>query len=161
MTTAKEYLLEIQNLRTRCETLERRCAELRTEAESVKAITYDRDKVQTSAENRLEKTMLRLVDLESKYVRTIAEYHAAIHLREKQIAGLDHQLYSELLTLRYIDGYSLQQVADELHERHPGKEYNEGYIRKLHGWALYEFQQKYKKYLTGRKKAKTNFKKGT
>lgn len=161
MMTAKEYLNQISVLRCRCEILERKCAELRTEAEGVKAITYDRDKVQTTADNRLERTMLRLVDLESKYVRAIAEYHAAIHTREKQIAALDKPMYAELLSLRYINGYSLQQVADELHERHPDREYNEGYIRKAHGWALYEFQKKYKSYLTGRKKAKTNFKKGT
>ena len=140
---AKEYLSQINVYRYQIEALARKRAELEHEAAGVKAITYDRDRVQTSPENRLEKIMARLDDIDRRYSRRIEQYHKEVAKREKQIAGLDTPLYAELLALRYIDGCSLQQAADILHERHPDKQYNEDYIRRVHGWALMEFQKKY------------------
>lgn len=150
--TAKEYLLQIRTLRRRCESLENQLQELRTQAEGVKAITYDKDRVQTSPENRMEILMLRIVDIESKYVKTLANCHAAIQIREKQIAGLDNQLFAEVLTLRYIDNRSFDDMARIIQQKYPGKVYRNDYIRHVHGWALKAFENKYKSSL--KKKSK-------
>lgn len=150
--TAKEYLLQIRTLRRRCESLENQLQELRTQAEGVKAITYDKDRVQTSPDNRMEILMLRIVDIESKYVKTLANCHAAIQIREKQIAGLDNQLFAEVLTLRYIDNRSFDDMARIIQQKYPGKVYRNDYIRHVHGWALKAFENKYKSSL--KKKSK-------
>ena len=139
---AKEYLLEIQRLKKRCISLQLKLDELRTQAAGVKAITYDKDKVQTSPQNNLEHMMLRIVDLEGKYIKTIADYHAAIHLREKQIEGLQNPDYEELLRLRYLetgnDGEKmrLEEIALRMH-----RSYNR--VKHLHGEALEAFRRKY------------------
>ena len=150
--TAKEYLLQIRTLRRRCESLENQLQELRAQAEGVKAITYDKDRVQTSPENRMEILMLRIVDIENKYVKNLANCHAAIQIREKQIAGLDNQLFTEVLTLRYIDNRSFDDMARIIQQKYPGKVYRNDYIRHVHGWALKAFENKYKSSL--KKKSK-------
>ena len=142
--TAKEYLLHIRTLRRRCESLENQLEELRSKAEGVKAITYDQDRVQTSPENRLEIIMIRIVDLEHKYITTLANCHAAIQIREKQIAGLDNQLFAEVLTLRYIDNRTFDDIAAIIQQKYPNKVYRNDYIRHVHGWALKAFENKYK-----------------
>lgn len=147
MITAKEYLLEIRRLKCRCLVLQMRCDELRTQAASVKAITYDRDRVQSSPRNQMEAIMIRLADLEDKYARTIAEYHAAIHIREKQIEGLQNPDYEEILRLRYIEDnkqgrqMSLEEIAVRMHRSYPR-------VKHMHGEALEAFR---KQYLTRRK----------
>lgn len=44
--TAKEYLSEIQKYKRIAGSMEMRMEELRTQAEGVKAITYDKDRIQ-------------------------------------------------------------------------------------------------------------------
>lgn len=56
--TAKEYLLEIRRAKHAMNSLMFRCEELRNQAAGVGAITYDKDKVQTSPENH----MIRIVE---------------------------------------------------------------------------------------------------
>lgn len=147
MTTAKEYLLEIQRLKKRCISLQLKLDELRTQAAGVKAITYDKDKVQTSPHNNLEHMMLRIVDLEGKYIKTIADYHAAIHLREKQIERLQNPDYEELLRLRYVEenDKGQQMTLEEIAFR-TGRSFTR--VRHMHGEALEAFRRQY---LTKRK----------
>ena len=141
--SAKEYLSEIQKMKRRVDVLQRRMAELRTQVEGIKAITYDTDRVQASAENRLEINMLKLVDCEHRYITAVANLHSSIQIRERQIGKLDNPVFVELLCMRYIDGFSLKRIAEELHQSHPDKNYGEDYIRHLHGWALQAFEKKY------------------
>ena len=143
--TAKEYLSKIRLYKWRAESLQKKCEELRVQAEGLKAITYDRDRVQTSPENRLEHTMLKLVDLENKYAAAIAKSHAAVQIRAQQIQKMDNPLYAEVLALRYVDGLSINQVAVEVQIRHPEKTYRDDYIRHVHGWALQAFEKQYPK----------------
>ena len=145
--TAKEYLLQIRTLRRRCESLENQLKELRTQAEGVKAITYDTDRVQTTPQNQMEILMLKIVAIEKKYIATLAKCHAAIQIREKQIAGLDNQLFAEVLTLRYIDNRTFDDIAAVIQQKYPNKVYRNDYIRHVHGWALRAFEKQYHKQL--------------
>ena len=54
----------------------------------------------------------------------------------KQIDGMEKTEHSRLLHLRYEEFNSLSDVAEIM-----GYEY--GYMRKMHGAALYAFEQKY------------------
>lgn len=133
--TAKEYLSEIQKMRRLLHSLELRAEELRTQAEGVKAIRYDGDKVQVSPTNMMEKLVPLLVEIEEEYGRQVLKYHEAVLTRIRQIEALSAQS-AELLTLRYIDGLSLWKVSKRMH-----KEYD--WTRHLHGMALEEFRKKW------------------
>lgn len=133
--TAKEYLLEIHKSRRILHTLEQRTEELRTQAEGLKAIAYDKDKVQVSPSNTMEEVIIKLVEVEEEYGRQMVKYHEAIMTRVRQIQELS-AISAELLTLRYVDGLSLWKVSKRMH-----KEYD--WTRHLHGIALEEFKKKW------------------
>lgn len=139
--TAKEYLLEIRKQRRVLHSLEQRAEELRTQAEGVKAITYDRDKVQTSPENMMEKIMPALVEVEEEYARQIFFYHTEMQKRIKQIAALRAD-YAEILRLRYVEGngrpLKLEEIALRMGMSWPR-------VKHLHGEALEAFRRKWLK----------------
>lgn len=135
--TAKEYLSEIQKMRRLLHSLELRAEELRTQAEGVKAMRYDRDKVQVSPTNMMEELAPLLVEVEEEYGRQIVKYHEAVLIRIRQIEALSAQS-AELLTLRYIDGLSLWKVSKRMHLSFDR-------VRHLHGIALEEFRKRWRK----------------
>lgn len=135
--TAKEYLLEIHKSRRILHTLEQRAEELRTQAEGLKAIAYDKDKVQVSPSNTMEEVIIKLVEVEEEYGRQVLKYHEAVLIRIRQIEALSAQS-AELLTLRYIDGLSLWKVSKRMHLSFDR-------VRHLHGIALEEFRKRWRK----------------
>lgn len=141
--TAKEYLLEIRKKKHAMQSLMYRCAELRDQAAGIGAITYDRDRVQTSPEDRMGKVMAELVDLETKYAHSISIYHEAIRVRVEQIERLDNPDHVEILRLRYVEEdaqgnqMSLEEIAYKMHRSFFR-------IAHLHGEALQAFDRKYK-----------------
>lgn len=141
--TAKEYLLEIRKKKHAMQSLMYRCAELRDQAAGVGAITYDKDKVQTSPENHMEKVMAELVDLEDRYAKAIAVYHAAVLTRTEQIEALDNPDHVEILRLRYIeeDERGNQLSLEEIAYRMRRSFFR---VAHLHGEALQAFDRKYK-----------------
>ena len=164
--TAKEYLLQIQKWRRQINSLAsvhssniRRMREqlemLYEQAQGLKAITYDKDRVQVSPGNKLEEIYVRIDETSeelskaiiketSRSRRMILALEKKIETVAEQIAGLDHSLYAELLTLMYVDGMVIRMAAAKLQIRHPDRKYDEDYIRHVHGWALKEFDRKYK-----------------
>lgn len=141
--TAKEYLLDIRKKKHAMQSLMYRCAELRDQAAGIGAITYDRDRVQTSPEDRMGKVMAELVDLQDRYGNAIALYHEAVIKRTEQIERLDNPDHVEILRLRYIEDdaqgnqMSLEEIAYKMHR---------SFFRTahLHGEALQAFDRKYK-----------------
>lgn len=137
--TAKEYLSEIQKMRRLLHSLEIRAEELRTQAEGMKAITYDRDKVQVSPASRMEDLVVRLVEVEEEYGRQIVRYHTEMQKRIKQIAALRSD-YAEILRLRYVEGNGhplrLEEIALRMHLSWPR-------VKHLHGEALEAFRRKW------------------
>lgn len=133
--TAKEYLSEIQKMRRLLHSLELRAEELRTQAEGVKAIRYDGDKVQVSPTNIMEKLVPLLVEVEEEYGRQVLKYHEAVLIRIRQIEALSAQS-ADLLTLRYIDGLSLWKVSKRMH-------WTYDWTKHRHGIALEEFKKKW------------------
>lgn len=140
--TAKEYLLEIQKFKRTADALGEKAEALRTEMEGLKAITYDRDRVQVSPTNRVEELMPRLVELEEKYGDAILEYHKAVQIRTQQIAEIGREDYFAILKMRYIDErkdrrrYSFMEIAKHLHLSYDRAIH-------LHGEALQAFKRKF------------------
>ena len=140
--SAKEYLSEIITLKKAVDALEDKVELLRVQAANIKAIKYDKDRVQVSEGYTLEDSVIALIDAEKEYTDVIAKYHKAVKIRIKQIAGMDNQNYSQVLMLRYVvdnDGrrQSLEDIAEQMYM-------SLDRIKHLHGEALEEFERKYK-----------------
>lgn len=140
--TAKEYLRKVHDMRRRQDRLLERLIELKEQAQGIKAITYDKDRVQTSPVNRFEELMVRLADLETRYAFAIARYNTEIQQIEAQIESLDNADYEEVLRLRYLvktPNYKpmrLEEIALRMHKSYPR-------IRHMHGEALEEFRRRF------------------
>lgn len=142
--TAKEYLKKVHDMRRRQDRLLERLIELKEQAQGIKAITYDKDRVQTSPVNRFEELMVRLADLETRYAFAIARYNTEIQQIEAQIESLDNADYEEVLRLRYLvktPNYKpmlLEEVALRMHKSYPR-------VKHLHGEALEAFRKMHMK----------------
>lgn len=132
--TAKEYLQEIRRLRNRCDNLRRQHDELWEQALAIGAIRYDKDKIQVSPENQLEKQVLRLFKLREKYLRAVARYQAEIVKREAEVARLGRWDYEEVLRLRYFEFLSFSEIAERMAR-------SEQRVKHLHGEALRAFEK--------------------
>lgn len=141
--TAKEYLSKIQIYRRAIMSTQLRIEELEHQASGIRAITYDRDRVQVSPENRMEDIMVKIDAQAAKMARQIEKYHREVEKREKQIAGMDRLDYAEILRLRYIelnsDGrqMTLEEISCRMHLSYFR-------VKHLHGEALAEFARRYK-----------------
>lgn len=142
--TAKEYLNKIHRDLKTAEALHGKISALRSEMEGLKAVTYDRDRVQTSPADRMSEMIPRLVDLEEKYAKAVADYYEGILVRVQQIAEIGRADYEEILRLRYIEvnkegkRYTLEEIAVKTHRSFDR-------VAHLHGDALEAFRRKYLK----------------
>lgn len=134
--TAKEYLSELQTLKQKMESLGERAEALRAQVEGIKAIVYDKDRVQVSPSDKMSELMPKLIDLEEQYGTAIYKYHRAVLIRTEQIASIGNAK-AKVLMLRYIEGKRWEQIAIDL-----GYSYRN--ITRLHGKALAAFERKYK-----------------
>ena len=141
--TAKEYLSKIQIYRRAIMSTQLRIEELGHQAAGIRAITYDRDHVQVSPENHMEKIMIRLAAQTEKMSRQIIKYQTEVAKRERQIAEMDNPDHAEILRLRYMeldaDGrpMSLEEIACTMHLSYFR-------VRHLHGEALAAFARRHK-----------------
>lgn len=135
--TAKEYLQKIQKYRQIMEAYSDRIEELYNEASGLKAIVYDKDRVQVSPTNQMEEIFAQ-IDIEAqKYIRARLRYEKEVRKRIDQIAGLDNDLYARVLTLRYVDGKRWEEIACIIG-------YSFRHVIRVHGQALHAFQVYYK-----------------
>lgn len=141
--TAKEYLSKIQIYRRAILSTQLRIEELEHQASGIRAITYDRDKVQTSPENRIEDIMIKVDALTRKLTRQITKYQSEVLKREKQIAELERAEYAQVLQMKYIDGMNLLQITLAMRDADGGQRYSYDHVKHMHGWALNAFQKKY------------------
>lgn len=140
--TAKEYLSKIQTYRQTMQVYADRIETLYHDAAGIKAIVYDKDRVQVSPENRFEEIMAKIDTEARKWAAARLKYEKEVQKRVEQIAGMERAEYAEILRLRYIeigsDGrmMSLEEISCRMHRSYPN-------IKHLHGWALNAFQRKY------------------
>ena len=143
--TAKEYLLKIQTYRQTMQTYADRIDELYNDAAGLKAIVYDKDRVQVSPENRLEEAFVQIDSLAEKYVKARLRYEREVRKRIDQIGSLDNPLYIKVLTLRYVDDMRWEEIACATH-------YSFRHVTRIHGQALAAFTARYKDVLSCPKK---------
>lgn len=140
--TAKEYLSKIQTYRHAMQTYADRIEELYHDASGLKAIVYDKDRVQTSPENRLEKIFERIDREAERYAKAREKYETEVRKRTDQITGMERADYAEILRLRYIETnaegmpMTLEEISCVMH-------LSFWRTAHLHGEALEAFRRKY------------------
>lgn len=140
--TAKEYLSKIHIYRKMLLSSTERIEELYAEASGVKAIVYDKDRVQVSPENRFESVMTRIEAEADKWARLRLKYEAEVRRRETQILNMPNPAHVKVLTYRYLDLDSkgdlrrFEEIACLMNMDY-------GWVRHLHSRALGAFARMY------------------
>ena len=140
--TAKEYLSQVIKLKKKAESLTRKEEELRSRAEGLKAIVYDKDKVQVSAIDQMPDAIAELIETQVKLATTIAACYQYIARCEEMIGQLHSVKQAEVLRWRYIEDnngrqYYFSEIAEIMHYTDTKQ------VIKLHKRALKAFSKKW------------------
>lgn len=130
--TAKEYLWRVRDAERELKQLEQAYTQARADILHLKGIAYDADKVTGGKIGDLSDA---IAALEGYAQRLNAKWDELINLREtakRLIDTLKDGRYREVLTLRYLDGQSWEQVAVTMGYTYRG-------VTGLHGKALKVF----------------------
>ena len=76
-----------------------------------------------------------ITDLKKLLTRDIARMHSMRYKITREIERIPDERYRKILTLRYVEGKRLMDVAEEMF-------YDYDWVRKLHGRALMEFERR-------------------
>lgn len=98
--TAMQYLYGISALRRKIDRLILKQEELEIKAEGLRAILYDKEKVQTSVQNQFDTIMVKLVEVKEKIDKAQQE----LDEREAAICQVKNFRYRNLLLMKYYDG---------------------------------------------------------
>ena len=129
---AKEYLWRVRNAARELKRLEEEYEQARNDILHIKGISYDGDRVSGGKIGDLSDA---IAALEGYAQRLNTKWDELINLREtakKLIDALNDWRYREVLTLRYLDGQSWEQVAVTMGYTYRG-------VTGLHGKALKVF----------------------
>ena len=133
---ARQYLTRLRTERRQLADIRQSLQSAEELAHSVRAVRYDRDRVQTSPVNALEEIVIRLELMKIRHIETMATYsqHAmtTLHLLEEMANP------AEAITLRlyYVDGIPYTQ----LEQRHP-LQYSQRHIARLMTSGLESFAE--------------------
>ena len=140
--TVKEYLSQVHESEKIIKYYEQKIEVLRVQAGGLRAITYDKDRVQVSPTNTLMESVAKLVDLEAEYGKEIIKHHQLILKITRQVNALDNPDHVEILRLRYLTPFRggrfmpLAVVARKMDR-------SVDWTWHLHGAALNAFRKKY------------------
>lgn len=157
--TAKEYLWQIEKWQKKIIELDEECedeierlgqkiAVLYNQASGMKAITYDKDRVQVSPMSSLEELEILIEDAKKEYRkaistkrketdRQISKLQGKIDSIISQIEALGDSRHIDVLKLRYVSGKRWEQIAIDM-------KYGFRHVLRLHGDALSAFADRYK-----------------
>lgn len=134
--TAKEYLLQIENLTNRIKEQEEYIQRLK-DSLSIAGISYDKDRVQTSPDPdkfghifaQIDEQEKVLEDMKTKLVNVRVEALNIIH-------KIEDDRYRRILTTIYVDMRSLKKAANIL-------SFSYDYMKELHQEALNAFSENF------------------
>lgn len=134
---AKEYLEQIRDLNNYAAN---KIAEYNQVREMIYSLSGNgfEERVQTSSENSMENSMIKLLSAEEEAKTAMNNYLEKAADIIEQIENIGNPDYYNILHKKYVQCMSLKQVAAEIN-------YTYGYVRKLHRQALSCFEQKFLK----------------
>ena len=135
MDNILKFLKQIRAKRRELNTLQKTIEELRFML-LPSGIRYDLDRVQTSPEDRMSKTVDDLVTVEKRQQKQLARLMEDLDKAERLIEAMPTPEYRELIRLRYIAGglkpLTWEQISEQMG-------YSSDHVRgKLHGKAIVE-----------------------
>ena len=134
---AKQYLKELKRLDTCINQKMQEKAALYTS--TIGAARTDKDRVQTSGSGDMMPELIqRLLDLEAEIVKEIDNFADQKRKMIRQIQDLRNETYVSLLYRRYVEFKTLEEISVEMN-------YTYQYTRRMHGYALAEFQRVHEK----------------
>lgn len=80
--------------------------------------------------SRVEAAAMGIFDATAEMKKQEAEFLAVVRRAEALIAKIPQEKYRQILTLRYLAGWSFRSISDELRYNDPKSVY------RAHGWAL-------------------------
>lgn len=165
--TAKEYLWQIERWQQKIERIDNECTDkierlsqkidkLYNQATGMKAITYNKDRVQVSPQNSLPEIIVLIDEASNEYAKAItterlkaerdmAKLQQKIERVVSQIEALEDHRFVEVLKQRYLYGKRWEQIAVDM-------KYAFRHVTRLHGQALAAFAARYKDVLLCPKK---------
>jgi len=132
---AKEYLKQVETLDAKIQQKKIELDSLKGNAIGLGAFDYSKEKVQTSASESISGKIAKYVDFERELQEDIVRFAELKHRVINQIHMLDDPKYINVLFKKYIEYKGLKEISKELG-------YSYDHIRRVHGWALLEFQRK-------------------
>lgn len=138
--TVKEYLEQIRLFEIKHQNRIRQLEMLRADISPIRGLTYDNVHVQTSPSKstRTELAIDRVVDLENELMQEAADLAIQRQRIIDQIEAVADARYVQLLSLKYINGYTLHSAACLMG-------YSYDWARKAHVLALKAFYDANKK----------------
>lgn len=135
---ARDYLKKIKHNALKIRALQDQLEELKAGQVYMDAITYDKERVQSSGsmESKYILQSQKIISLQQDITKLIEEYHAEKQYIVEQINELGDELYAEILYKRYVLYKSMADIANDMG-------YSESYINHCHLDALKLFEAKY------------------
>ena len=98
--------------------------------------SYEGERVQSSSriEDKEAEELVKLMDLMEEEIKLLAKGTEELKLITKYLDKIDNATYRQILSMRYLEGKELLEMADELH-------FDYHYLCRLHGNALAEFDK--------------------
>ena len=139
MNKAKRYLQTLYRY-------EQRIARLNDEKKSLYhsyglgSVDYGKDRVRVSPESDASFTRIveKIADVEIKIDRMVDQLIDERETIIGQLEGLDNETFKQLLYLRYVKYERFEKIATSMN-------YTYQWVRRLHGFALEEFERRYLK----------------
>lgn len=134
--TAKEYLSQLQKLDKHIEQKLHEKTQYQNNITTVKALDYSTDRVQTSPKHEASyvELLIKLNDMSKQIDNEIDKFVDLKSKITKQIQMITDIRYSEILYNRYVKYMAFRKIAYEMN-------YSYAHVRKLHSFALCEFQK--------------------
>lgn len=134
--TAKQYLRQLQRIGYQIEAIQEQILRIRSRLEST-TIQNTGERVQSSSMgDQFASQIAALVDKEREYQAMLMDYEILRTRIIDKIVQLPDGIHVKLLTMVYVDNYSLKAAADQLH-------YSYDRIVHIHGEALSSFAKIY------------------
>lgn len=132
--TAKEYLRQLSRKDARINALIERQQRYRELAQRRTAVYRDMPGGGRRCSSSVEEYVAKIVDLEHEIDLRIDEYVDLTREIEAVIERVGDDRHRDILRYRYINGWSWEKIAREMH-------YDRRQITRLHGFALWEIEK--------------------
>lgn len=133
---AKDYLREVRRLEGAI-TRNQQEKEILYAKLTGRAISYEGERVQTSgAGDPMADVIAKVIELDHEISEQTVSYFVRLHEIKGQIEQVGNEEFVTLLYKRYIEGKSLEAIAVDMN-------YTYQHTRRLHGWALQAFEDKF------------------